>query len=548
MADGEWGGVQFRVATASKVPGRPVDTQLTFSYGGWQQARGATLSHTDGSHGNRFYVEGSIEFLDSPGEWHLDQQTQVLSLIPPDGVVTVGAGGAESLELDLVVTQADALFHFLGSSSASESNRVKNIVVANMTLAHTSAQFFLPHEETSGGDYAVHRGGAIFAENASMLEFVGNKIEHIGGNGVFLSNSVRNVTVRENTFSFLGTSGVSLVGRTGGAMMDARDGEAMAAASISGSSTNTSEKSTAGASADNLVRFPKDNTVEHNIFHDYGIWDKQSAAFHKALAPGNRFSNNVCFNSSRHGVNFQDSMGGAGVVSGNLFFNLNRETSDTSALNSWGRRNYIISDSEEEPSKPRLMPTQANSWRGNLILNRNYYGVRDGNGNALRCDDGASWYNMSGNVMYNAGMEFNGGTQVFTHGNLFVHGGWTVCAAPPDYGGGSNDLFVDNPFMWTSICGMDKCLPFWEANQTNHTAAGSKPCVYHGDHNTIVTNSTGTDRGSNPQNQLCGLTLGDWQSKMHQDLNTVQLNANGAGEYSSEQIMDRAHELMWSQW
>ena len=52
------------------------------------------------------------------------------------------------------------------------------------------------------------------------------------------------------------------------------------------------------------------------------------------------------------------------------------------------------------------------------------------------CMNTGGRYNMSGNVMYNAGMEFNGGTQVFTHGNLFVHGGWTVCAAPPDYGGG----------------------------------------------------------------------------------------------------------------
>ena len=66
-----------------------------------------------------------------------------------------------------------------------------------------------------------------------------------------------------------------------------------------------------------------------------GIWDKQSAAFHKALAPGNTFAANVVFNSSRHGVNFQDSMGGEGLVANNVFFNLNRETTDTAALNSW---------------------------------------------------------------------------------------------------------------------------------------------------------------------------------------------------------------------
>eukprot|EP01046_Picozoa_sp_COSAG06_P050083 COSAG06_NODE_7848_length_2353_cov_73.753327_1_plen_113_part_10 len=70
-----------------------------------------------------------------------------------------------------------------------------------------------------------------------------------------------------------------------------------------------------------------------------GVWDKQSAAFHKALAPGNTFAANVVFNSSRHGVNFQDSMGGEGLVANNVFFNLNRETTDTAALNSWcGKR------------------------------------------------------------------------------------------------------------------------------------------------------------------------------------------------------------------
>jgi len=35
-------------------------------------------------------------------------------------------------------------------------------------------------------------------------------------------------------------------------------------------------------------------------------------------------------------------------------------------------------------------------------------------------------------------MEFNGGSQVYTHGNLFVQGGWTICASPPGVGGGSH--------------------------------------------------------------------------------------------------------------
>ena len=72
MADGEWGGTQFQVASQSKsADGNPV---LAFAYGGFQQARGATLGGTDGEkRGNRFYMEGSIDFLDSPGEWCVQQ-------------------------------------------------------------------------------------------------------------------------------------------------------------------------------------------------------------------------------------------------------------------------------------------------------------------------------------------------------------------------------------------------------------------------------------------------------------------------------------------
>ena len=81
-----------------------------------------------------------------------------------------------------------------------------------------------------------------------------------------------------------------------------------------------------GVGADNGVRLPTNNLVSHNVFADYGIWDKQSACYHKALAPNNVFLNNVCFNSSRHGVNYQDGFGGGGIAEGNVMFNLNRET------------------------------------------------------------------------------------------------------------------------------------------------------------------------------------------------------------------------------
>ena len=94
-----------------------------------------------------------------------------------------------------------------------------------------------------------------------------------------------------------------MAGRTGAAMMDGRDGEALAAAH--------------GPEHDNGVRYPQHIGIEHNVFHDFGVWDKQCAAFTKHLAPFHgTFKNNVAFNSSRHGINYQDGVGGGGLLEG----------------------------------------------------------------------------------------------------------------------------------------------------------------------------------------------------------------------------------------
>ena len=89
-------------------------------------------------------MEGSIEFLDAPGEWHFDPSTRDLYVFPPRGV------SLDSTTTELVLTQTDTLFEFIGESSDA-GLRVEHIVFDSLSFAYTSAQFFRPHEETSGG-------------------------------------------------------------------------------------------------------------------------------------------------------------------------------------------------------------------------------------------------------------------------------------------------------------------------------------------------------------------------------------------------------------
>ena len=150
MADGEWGGTQFRIAYGcftvvfllpwEKPPGS-ANPQLTFSMGGFQQARGAMLGAGTGMQGsNRFYMEGALEMLDAPGEWHFDAAKRELYVFPLE------ASSSKITSMDLLLTQTDTIFAFEGSSCES---RVQHIVLANLSIGHTSAQFFRPHEETS---------------------------------------------------------------------------------------------------------------------------------------------------------------------------------------------------------------------------------------------------------------------------------------------------------------------------------------------------------------------------------------------------------------
>ena len=559
MADGEWGGCQFKVAkrdykitttAASDTTKNPV---LGFSMGGFQQARGARLGpgwgsypgHDDGREGNRYYLEGSIEFLDHESEWHFDASTRLLTLFPPRGVSLQGT--------ELLLTQTDTLFELVGSAS-DPGSRVENIVIANLSLAHTSAQFFRPHEETSGGDYATHRSGAIKMENATGISILSNDFQWIGGNAVFLSNSIRNCTVSANAFRWLGTSGVAVQGKTGQAMMDGRDGEAMMAQHIhqhgSPATSPSAAAAVAAAVADNGVRLPMYNVVSHNLFSEYGLWDKQSACYHKALAPNNIFLNNVCFNSSRHGVNFQDGMGGGGIAEGNVMFNLNRETSDTTAFNSWGRRNYLTSD-PADPTAAVLVAPSLNEWRRNLILGRDYYMIRDGNGNGLRNDDGASYYNHSSNILYLTGLEFNGGTQIHAVSNIFIHSNWDL-SHPPDVSSAFNNTFVlPGSSGQRFSTGGGVCAEMWNTS-TMHDPDGKqiKHAIYTGDFDLGIVNASGELPPSAKvdwSKYYCGYTLDEWQQNSKQDAHSRHVVSHGIDEeYGSNAILAQARAQLYA--
>jgi hypothetical protein len=110
----------------------------------FQEARGGSGGCGTGS----FYISHRKELLDYPGEWYLDEAESK--------VYTVVESGAPP-PATLYAPVLEELFTVDGTLEAP----VTNVRVSSLTLRHAAPTYMANYSVGSGGDYAVHRGGAI---------------------------------------------------------------------------------------------------------------------------------------------------------------------------------------------------------------------------------------------------------------------------------------------------------------------------------------------------------------------------------------------------
>ncbi len=126
--------------------------------------------------GNRYFVQGPLEEMDAPGEWHLDPRTRTLFFLPPDHT--------RASDVELVV--------------AAGLLKVKNgrhLSIENM-------------------DWDGTNGSAVVFENSDGCRFAGHMLRSVGywaGTGVSVSGG-KNVEVRSNTVVGAGRNAVSVSG------------------------------------------------------------------------------------------------------------------------------------------------------------------------------------------------------------------------------------------------------------------------------------------------------------------------------------------------
>jgi hypothetical protein len=290
------------------------DGTLTLGPGGTQ------IGDSNGAP-NNWYVEHVLEELDAPLEYFADAADEFLYFVPN----TTAAHGAVSASPPKLLEAATmpTVVAFAGSADAP----VSHMHLRNVRVAHTApTELALPsaYEIPSGGDWAVGRVGALTLSGASGIVIDGCHLDRVGGNGVLLSGWAKNNTVRGNRIGFPGESAMVALGDA--QLLDGTGGT-----------------------------FPEGNVIEHNWMHDIGVFGKEVSCYFQAVSGRNTIANNVCYNGPRAGINFNDGFLGGNVVSGNLVFNMVRETSDHGPFNSWDRVPFVTMQ-PYDPAAPTPAP------------------------------------------------------------------------------------------------------------------------------------------------------------------------------------------------
>lgn len=345
-------------------------------------------------------VENILAELDSPGEFYFNGTSRQLYVYPNvtavdgdrcDGGEDDAKGGGDPMAglRNLRLALLERLIQVHGA---------RDITISGLGFRDSAATFMSSWSAPSGGDWSLHRGGALFVEDAEYIVVRNCVFRRLDGNALFLSRRTRNVTISRNTFEWVGESAIASWGET-------RDFDGLAA------------------------DFPLGTLVEGNLMRELGIYQKQSSGFAQNLAARSFLHSNIIFNVPRAAINFNDMLGGGDVVENNLIFNTCRESGDHGPINSWDRQPFLTDLRNGTPSfEPRRR-----AIAGNVIFAN--YGASQGVDN----DDGSSWYHIHHNVFYDADgfkMDYGGHDSVFED-NLVIRYPWKRTQSRPcvDLGG-----------------------------------------------------------------------------------------------------------------
>ena len=368
-----WGNWMFAMdAVDSKAQ------TIRFGAGGFQEAHGGVYGGRRTS-GADWYVDHVFAELDDGDEFYIDFDTRTIFFIVN-----------QTMPQEFVISQLPCILSVHGSQTLP----VSDVLIDGITFTETSNTFMSPYESPDSGDWSLHSGGAVYITGGVNVTIRNGKFIETGGNAVTIVDYNNDVAITNNEFVWIGDSAIIILGHTRG---------------INGISYPTQ---------------PNHTIISFNLFHELGIYTKQSSAVFHAKSRRTYIHNNICFNVPRACININDGFYGGLLMNYNILFNAVRETADHGPFNSWDRQPYLVQNDEEinninninnnNNNIPSLTPI-TNELSHNLILDF-YSSVWP-----IDHDDGSAFYTDTYNVLIFGGWKSYLGNNKKSEYNLYIY-------------------------------------------------------------------------------------------------------------------------------
>ncbi|EKJ88873.1 Right handed beta helix region [Bacteroides finegoldii] len=380
----DWGDFHYMIT------GKDSDSTLTMT-GGHQNNRKMGLSHY-----NRM-VENIFEELDAEGEWYYDREKSLLYYYPPEG---------EDIHHATVETpQVKSLIEMRGSVG----NPVKNITLRDLIFTGTMRTFMEKYEPLLRSDWTIYRGATVFMEGTENCTISNCDFSNLGGNGLFFSRYNRNDIVSGCHFTRIGASAVLFVGDT----------SAVRSPSFEYWQSVDISKMDFASGPKNL-NYPFNCTVEDNLIHGIGLFEKQITGVELSMCRNITVSHNSIYDVPRAGINVSEGTWGGHIIEYNDIFDTVKETGDHGSFNSWGRDRFWHADYSQMCDIAEKHPELILADVIEPIVIRN---------NRLRCDrgwdidldDGSSNYHIYNNLCLNGGIKLREGFYRTVENNILIN-------------------------------------------------------------------------------------------------------------------------------
>ena len=420
-----WGNMQYRIKSIDRE-----NNKIDLGEGGWQMQRNYGIGGSGGSHSSSYFVENIFEELDVPGEWFLNPETKILYYFPFEGEDITSAKIEVPILKDLIQIKGD------------KSDPVKHIQINGFTFSQSRYTFMDKYEPVARGDWAIHRGGAVFLEGTENCIISNCNFEYLGGNGVFMSAYNRSNKVTACRFVHTGESAICFVGSPSAV----RNYLTWDDVDLDGKNWVEMSKNQDLEPGPKTPDYPKNCTAENNIVHDIGDVGKQTAGVFISMSHKIRAAHNTVYNCPRAGICINDGTWGGHIIEHNDIWETVRETGEHGPFNSWGReRQWNTSRGKAGGFNKEL--TKLDAIDNTIIRNNriaNYRKSVSAGNWTIDLDDGSSYFEIYNNLSLGSTIKLRDGMARKVFNNITVSAvplGWH--AWPKD----SEDEIYKNIFV-----------------------------------------------------------------------------------------------------